>query len=92
MKATIRHYVTTNMPYKLLSFLIENAALEEYIDNTINQGYSLVEKYPNYCKVLWENMEMILRGSFQWAATPEGYYYWYDLNKKWVEQWTKKKN
>lgn len=75
---SLRHLLVTEMPYKLLSFLIEEGVLTEFINNTLQNAYKGREVLRLYDRRIPD----IISDSFIWNNTNEGYIFWYKLYKK----------
>lgn len=75
----IRHAIVVNMPYALLHFLIEEKALNLYLNRIVLK--TVLNEVPNFFKY-WAPHNYIMAG-FTWKTTAEGHGYWYDLHKKW---------
>lgn len=75
----IRHGIVVNMPYALLHFLIEEEALNLYLNRMVLK--TALNEGSRFFK-FWAPHQYIAAG-FTWKTTAEGHGYWYDLHKKW---------
>lgn len=78
---SLRHLLVTEMPYKLLSFLIEEGVLTEFINNSLQNLYKSREVSQLYDR----RVSDIMSDSFAWYNTNEGYFFWYKLYKKYED-------
>lgn len=72
---SLRHLLVAEMPYKLLSFLIEERALTEFINNSLQNLCRPREVPQLYDREIFN----IIFTSFLWNNTNEGYLFWLNL-------------
>lgn len=87
---TPRHILVAEMPYLLLSFLIEKKALEPFIVAVIKHGSihdatAATNRAKSYYDEYW--MDKIVICLFIWHWTPQGYEFWSNINKEWELVW-----
>lgn len=75
---SLRHLLVTEMPYKLLSFLIEERVLTSFVNNTLQN----LSKSREVSQLYDRRVSDIMSDSFVWYNTYEGYFFWYKLYKK----------
>lgn len=81
-----RHYIICNMPMNFLLFLIENNALNSFVNNVII--YHTEQKSNPAETVRFVFKHEILHYiflAFTWSCTAEGFDYWNNLERKWYK-------
>jgi hypothetical protein len=67
---------------KFISFLINEDYYKNYCDNV------LIQRGLTFTGILAQNitfnMTDMISTSFEWDKTPEGQYFWQNINKKWL--------
>lgn len=85
----IRRQILLNMPYLLLTFLIKEKVLSNFLDNiseyTISHSINL-----SYLCIRLRDPYMAIECTFTWACTEEGYDFWKKLNEKYKSIWEMK--
>ena len=69
-----------------IHFLKDNNVYEQYILNFNNRKkinkYYRETPFIKYFKIT--NETLLITNAFYWLSSPEHYYFWYILNKKWM--------
>ena len=82
----VRRQILLNMPYLLLTFLIKEKVLSNFLDNiskyTISHSINL-----SYLYIRLRDPYMAIKCTFAWACTEEGYDFWKKLNEKYESIW-----
>lgn len=85
-KQKARRQILFNMPYLLLTFLIKEKVLSNFLDNiskyTISHSINL-----SYLYIRLRDPYMAIECTFAWACTEEGYDFWKKLNNKYKSIW-----
>lgn len=85
-RQTLRHWIVTYMPLALLDFLIEEKALDKFLDNQISYletSYNNDEARKDFMVRSYNDaIKSILLKAFLWFDTPEGSVYWTNLHSK----------
>lgn len=67
-------------PTDFFDWLRDQGALDAFIENA---GFAVVTQLT--ASKNQENTEDFLDNSFYWAESPQGMYYWRDLDKEWAK-------
>lgn len=82
----VRRQILLNMPYLLLTFLIKEKALSNFLDNiskyTISHSINL-----SYLYIRLRDPYMAIEYAFVWDCTKEGHHFWQKLNNKYKSIW-----
>lgn len=85
----VRRQILLNMPYLLLTFLIKEKVLSNFLDNiskyTISYSINL-----SYLYIRLRDPYMAIECTFAWTCTEEGYDFWKKLNEKYKSIWEMK--
>lgn len=85
----VRRQILLNMPYLLLTFLIKEKVLSNFLDNiskyTISHSINL-----SYLYIRLRDPYMAIECTFAWACTEEKYDFWKKLNEKYKSIWEMK--
>lgn len=75
----VKRQILLNMPYLLLTFLIKEKVLSNFLDNvskyTISNSINL-----SYLYIRLRDPNMAIELTFAWVYTEEGYNFWKKLN------------
>lgn len=89
---TPRHILVAEMPYKLLSFLIEKKILNSFIDEVLKQHNFYSNAYCfGWTKHMYRphKIDIIFCYSLFWKDTAQGMMFWDKINREWEELCTK---
>ena len=82
----VKRQILLNMPYLLLTFLIKEKALSNFLDNiskyTISHSINL-----SYLYIRLRDPYMAIECTFVWDCTKEGYNFWRELDDKYKNIW-----
>lgn len=85
----VRRQILLNMPYLLLTFLIKEKVLSNFLDNiskyTISHSINL-----SYLYIRLRDPYTAIECTFAWVCTEEGYGFWKKLNEKYKSIWEMK--
>ena len=82
----VRRQILLNMPYLLLTFLIKERVLSNFLDNT--SKYTIFHSINlSYLYIRLRDPYMAIECTFAWACTKEGYNFWRGLNNKYKNIW-----
>jgi hypothetical protein len=66
-------------------FLIDNDVYDEYIKNTLDIKFKQTMVDRNFAANFAEKKsDKYISSAFDWYLSPEGHYFWSNLNKKWI--------
>ena len=69
------------MKAKFKKFLTDNKAYEKFVHNIKNERNMC---FSEYCGIIGID-DRAITSAFNWGLTPEDFYYWDKLNKKWLK-------
>ena len=78
----LRNYLVTNMPLKLLLFLIENKILHQFITYVLRDQKG-IRTAPDIIKFISKQEKSIFSLLFTWIYTDEGFDFWIEIYTKW---------
>lgn len=70
---------------KFYNFLLKNKILDNYMNNLTNSNNTYFDDYMTY-KVFFKNEYLYFESPFNWASSPEGYFFWDKINDKWLNE------
>jgi hypothetical protein len=77
----VKRKILFNMPYALLSFLIKEKVLRNFLNNV--SMYTLSRNLNLKCVFLkLRDPGQAIECTFIWRCSSEGHYYWHNLNEK----------
>lgn len=79
---TLKNYLVVNMPLKLLSFLIENKILHQFITYVLRDQKE-IRTTPEIIRFMSVCEKHIFNRLFVWINTDEGTDFWLNIDKKW---------
>lgn len=66
-------------------FLLKNKTLDSFKENLLKKKKILIgDPYLIYIKRT--TRKLLIINAFPWSRTDQGYRYWMDLHKKWIEE------
>lgn len=85
-KLSYRHRLICAIPYSLLHFLIAYGCLKQYLDNCCKEpSLTFIKDVERGEFLLPHNIGHLFTWAFVWHETPEGYDYWYNRRRWYLE-------